>query len=637
MILQNVSKGYKMSISYSLAANTETALTLSEGIYAVVKNTGGAAVFVSETPGINTANAVVLKPNRKTVLKNISGGVFYALSATAGSVEYYGVDARTDLYDIPTANILETDSELSDLKGYIGYSDNTIYGIDADFENNVYSRISGSVGKNSGADFDNLGCWNRRRCVLSDSGVVLAYYGEAAYTETGALTQAVTVGGTTYPIGTSAQVMVEQPKFFYKVVPMKTEPNNARETDTLSVSSGATADGDITLTLGGADFTVSVENGDTAAEVIGKIAASSYTGWTVSANEAQTAAIFVKNAAGAVNAPAFSGGNTGVAAAFSRTECGYIGKGYKLRRARYYISSFCHDGFKVHPAFVRNGTEVANIYLSAYEGSLYDVSQSAYISDDAQVADFTASTGDKLSSVASAKPMSGVTQLLTRANARIIAANRGTGWTQAYSATTAATQLLFAVEYASFNTQEALGAGVVAKAAGTGNEAENTGITSTLGNASGTGTGTACVSYRGEENFWGNISTFIDGMNVYSNIENNIHDVYIADHDFTENKTTSPYSNSGMTVATKTGYISALAYNKDCDWLFLPAETLGSSSFPIGDGFTQLSQTNGYRIVRFGGSWNSGNQAGGFNYAALSSISSSVASGGSRLVYVPAA
>ena len=60
----------------------------------------------------------------------------------------------------------------------------------------------------------------RRRCILNDAGVVLAYHGDAAYTETGKLTQSVTVNETTYPVGTICQVMVEQPLFYYRTTPI---------------------------------------------------------------------------------------------------------------------------------------------------------------------------------------------------------------------------------------------------------------------------------------------------------------------------------------------------------------------------------------------------------------------------------
>ena len=96
--------------------------------------------------------------------------------------------------------------------------------------------------------------------------------------------------------------------------------------------------------------------------------------------------------------------------------------------------------------------------------------------DDAQVASFTSAvgTGDKLSSIANAKPMSGKTQNLTRGNARIIARNRGTGWEQSYAATVGATQILMLIEYASFDMQSKIGSGVSGKTDdATNNMAEN--------------------------------------------------------------------------------------------------------------------------------------------------------------------
>ena len=130
---------------------------------------------------------------------------------------------------------------------------------------------------------------------------------------------------------------------------------------------------------------------------------------------------------------------------------------------RWYVSPKPQVGFRVHPAFIRNGVEKDCIYISAYEGCLYDVSASRYITNDAQVADFTVGTGDKLSSIANAKPCSGKTQNLTLPNARILAHNRGSGWELQDFLTVSAVQLLYLIEYANFNTQACIGRGVVDK------------------------------------------------------------------------------------------------------------------------------------------------------------------------------
>lgn len=64
------------------------------------------------------------------------------------------------------------------------------------------------MGKTAGADFDSVNAYcGRRRCNLSDSGEVLAYYGDENFKAD----------------GSNGQVMVEQPKFYYRVVPLKTE------------------------------------------------------------------------------------------------------------------------------------------------------------------------------------------------------------------------------------------------------------------------------------------------------------------------------------------------------------------------------------------------------------------------------
>ena len=116
-------------------------------------------------------------------------------------------------------------------------------------------------------------------------------------------------------------------------------------------------------------------------------------------------------------------------------------------------------GFKLHPAFKYNGVENNVIYLSAYEGSIYDTSAAAYILNDTVTADFTVTTGDKFSSIGGAKPASGLVNSLTRANARKLANNRGSGWQQQLVQTAALTELLYTIEYGAMNMQTGLGNG----------------------------------------------------------------------------------------------------------------------------------------------------------------------------------
>lgn len=100
--------------------------------------------------------------------------------------------------------------DVDDVKAYIGYTDSDILGLQVDFENKTFTRLAGAVGLSQGADFDKFTMYGgRRKCNVSDDGTITAYYGDESYTED----------------GSNGQVMVFQPKFYYKVVPLKLEKN----------------------------------------------------------------------------------------------------------------------------------------------------------------------------------------------------------------------------------------------------------------------------------------------------------------------------------------------------------------------------------------------------------------------------
>ena len=164
---------------------------------------------------------------------------------------------------------------------------------------------------------------------------------------------------------------------------------------------------------------------------------------------------------------------------------------------------------------------------------------------------------------------------------------------------------------------------------------EITGATTNLGNISGAVTnsnGFNVVSYRGEENLWGNIWTFVDGMNINAK---GIHELYVADHDFADSKLDGAYQNTGITLAKTNGYVSAFGYNEAFDWLFVPSETVGNSSLPVGDYFWQNNTYNGIMIALLGASWDYGLYAGPFCWSVSNAPSDRTRDIGARPVYFP--
>lgn len=492
-----------------------------EILYAVAGANVGA--YMPPYNGITVSGAYLKLVTTVSNASNVSMTVDPAAVATVGDI-----------------NALQ--AEITDIQSYIGYTDADIYGVEVDFKNKKFTRLAGAVGKTPGDAFNGVKAFGgRRRCNVTDEGKVVAYFGDAGYSETGVLTSAITKGEgdniRTYAAKTKVQVMVEQPKFYYKVVPLELEKIQG-------------------------------------------------------------------------------------------------GKGFHMRKARYYVSDTMKAGFKLHPAFIKDGKEKNFIYLSAYEGCTYDTSASAYKLNDAQDVDWT---DDVLASIANAKPTSGLAQSgATRNGFRTIAAKRGLGWSQETVQAATATELLFLIEYASFDMQSKIGAGVTTK---TDDDAtsmtEITGATTTLGNKTGSVVNTngwTVVAYRGEENPFGNIWKWIDGINVYNKNEGS---VYIADHGFKDDTNAAPYSDAGITICGSNGYVSAFAYNEDFDWLFIASEVLGNSSLPVGDYFWQNKAYDGYTVAILGGTWSNGSYAGGFYWYVNTASGHRSRTIGGRLLYVP--
>ena len=337
---------------------------------------------------------------------------------------------------------------------------------------------------------------------------------------------------------------------------------------------------------------------------------------------------------------------------YDRQETGY---GYHLRKANYYVSETQRAGFKLHPAFYdKNGNEVDYILMSAYEGCIYDTSANAYLKNDEQVMD---ASKDKFSSIAGARPASGVSQNLTRPNIEQMAKNRGEGWHSFGIKTASMEQLLMIVEMGMMNLQTAIGQGVVNLPWTTGSDTTSsyagaTGSTASLGNGTGRATktttyeggkateytvdGKTSICYRGVENFWGNIWKFAYGVNIWGNGKMAGGMPYIcSDFNYAEGKNTDNYEGAGFTVTKANGYISAMGYSTKYDWLFMASECLGNSSLPVGD-YTYITENlNGYRIARLGGDWGVGSDAGGFCWSLIGGVGSRSRNVGGRLVYVP--
>ena len=244
------------------------------------------------------------------------------------------------------------------------------------------------------------------------------------------------------------------------------------------------------------------------------------------------------------------------------------------------VSPVVQTGFTLHPVCVKtDGTVMPYWYISAFEG---------WKDGD-----------DKLRSLPAKQP----TTSLTRTQCEAYSEANGTGYKNMDFNVLWAEQLLWVVEMAELNSQS-IYRGIVDLEPGTDNHSQNTGHTVSLGNASGevevvadnpyTGDESTMVkpfSFRGHENFYGNVWKWISGWDKPDNGTNTIMGTdYTVEADYT--------SGYGTDFETTTPG-------------FVPCKlTGGSESTFLCDYMHRAAATN--RAALFSGGWYYGGRAGVF-------------------------
>ncbi len=140
------------------------------------------------------------------------------ITPTANSGVYINTFNIDSVVGIDVGNTIVVDEVLSTVENSIAESTSFLtviepvfeLGLRVDFVNSVFTRLGDAIGLSGGSDFDNFPMYKRRRCNLADDGTVNAYLGDANYAVD----------------GSNGQVMVEQPKFYYKVVPVTLAPGD---------------------------------------------------------------------------------------------------------------------------------------------------------------------------------------------------------------------------------------------------------------------------------------------------------------------------------------------------------------------------------------------------------------------------
>ena len=549
-----VKEGCALAVDGYMVESTGLSITASSGtVYLQVWEETATYSETLKKEGNQQDSATVtnwFKDNRSDTETSRRKVVKYTLATTTDSARHNlaiakvadGVMTRL-CKEISFNNLSNT---VIDLQVQLGTLGEGVMGVEVDLDNNSVKRMGDNQYWSAGEDYDKSPVYgNRRRCNVTDDGKVVAFYGDTAYTETGALT--VAVGDVA--VGTKVQCMVMQPKFYYKRIPVRLEK---QVDDTYQV------------------------------------------------------------------------------------------KGYHMTKWIDLISPTARDGFKLHPAFKKGDVELDYYFIGENDGCLESADGAYDMNDNTVTIGSSPYTGIKFSSIAGAKPASGSSKAdisknnaLTRDAIRKMCANRGVDWIQEDITIASAEQMLFVVEYATFNIQavSVFGRGVtnLPWVDNINNSVPNPANT-TLGNGSGKITveythsnGTTYnvdVSvYRGVKNPFGNIWKFIDGFLRKHSASSDCNEAYWQDGSKDFSDAIADYIATGFSCATKEGYIKAFGYSEDCDFMYMTSKVGGDSNRPVGDYYYVNMSNNNIYIARLGAGWVDGASSGLF-YWSLSYVAS---------------
>lgn len=299
------------------------------------------------------------------------------------------------------------------------------------------------------------------------------------------------------------------------------------------------------------------------------------------------------------------------------------------------ISPHMLEGFSVHPAFMQGNAEKNYLYVGAYEGVLWDATISQNVDGCSTQAPWKAQDvdqkNDKLSSISGKLPITDHPREVLRK----IASNRGSGWTLETIGMNSVIQLLFLIEYASFNSQKLLGSGVTSTSDWHTKSFFpflRTGNSNTVGNKTQNKSGNklmkeeenSFISYRGIENVFGHIEKMLDGIIIRKN------KIYINNVPSTfEEGLNINYYDLNISLPVMEGYQKSLIPSL---FGFIPHSVEASSSTHVTD-YTLIKDRES-TILTVGGKANSTQEAGLFNYTVYLKNGEKAPFVGSRLCFI---
>lgn len=199
-------KGKKIKVRKKGILNS---LNLFKHYTSTGSNEDGAMTQKAVTDALNAQKTFL-----ENKIKNIpsSGSGSGNISGNLSDAEPGSLVIVSDNGNIAASSI--TENEIVKTQIALGsYIPKSAIGVEIDYDDKSIIRAQEAIGLTAGTDFDKYPMYGgRRRCIVNDSGAIVAFFGDNNYVEDGSV----------------GQVMVYQPKFYYLRLPIKMTKANER-------------------------------------------------------------------------------------------------------------------------------------------------------------------------------------------------------------------------------------------------------------------------------------------------------------------------------------------------------------------------------------------------------------------------
>lgn len=206
-LLQIVDDKSKEAVQAVTAEGTKQIKAVQDAAKEAVKDAAQDAVEETVQESIDTITTETEKQKELIVAE---GTKQVEIVAEEGTKQLEIVQGAAQEIVADREQIQTNKQDIEDLQSYVGYyTDNHVVGLQVDYKNKSFKRLAGAKYLKPGSDFNKYKMFGgRRKCIVEDSGKIVAWHGDKNYTEDGSL----------------GQVMVYQPAFYYRVQPLELDP-----------------------------------------------------------------------------------------------------------------------------------------------------------------------------------------------------------------------------------------------------------------------------------------------------------------------------------------------------------------------------------------------------------------------------